>query len=202
MKGKITMSNAELSRYAGWSAIVSAIATILGLVTLLIFFAQGEPWGTLNDITSVILALSLLPVLLMLYQLHRSDAPSMSLVTFMLGAIGLLAAVVVQSLLIIKVITYAQTAILAPAAFGLFGLSLMVFGFLGRTNPSLPQRLILLSIVAGAGYVLVIAGFILGGQEHPLAAIGGLIAVIGYPIFAIGFGRLLLSGKVTTQSTG
>jgi hypothetical protein len=202
MKGKITMSNTELSRYAGWSAIVSAITTVLGLVTLLIFFAQGEPWGTLNDITSVILALSLLPVLLMLYRLHRRDAPRMSLVTLMLGVIGLLAAAVVQSLLIIKVITYAQTAILAPSAFGLFGISLMVFGFLGRTNPSLPQRLILLSIIAGAGYVLVIAGFILGGQEHPLAAIGGLIAVIGYPIWAMWFGQLVLSGKLTTQSTG
>ena len=196
------MSNAKLSRYAGWSAIVSAIMTILGLVTLLIFFAQGEPWGTLNDITSVILALSLLPVLLMLYRLHRREAPTIILCTLIIGVIALLAAVIVQSLLIIKVLTYDQTAILAPSAFGLFGATLMVFGFLGRSNASLPRRLIWLSIIAGAGYVLVITGFILGGQAHPLATIGGLMAVLGYPIWAIWFGRLVLSGEATTQSTG
>jgi hypothetical protein len=196
------MSNTSLSRYAGGSAIVSAIATIFGLVTLLIFFAQGEPWGTLNDITSVILALSLLPVLLMLHRLYRRDTPNISLAALMIGVIAILVAAVFQSLLIIKAITFAQTAILVPSAFGLFGVSLMVFGFLGRTNALLPRRLILLSIIAGAGYVLVIAGILVGGQEHPLTAIGGLIAVIGYPIWAIWFGRLVLSGKVTTQSTG
>jgi hypothetical protein len=200
MKGDITMSNAELSRYAGWSAIVSAIATVLGLVTLLIFFAQGEPWGTLNDITSVILAFSLLPVLLKLHRLHRRNAPTISLVASVIGVIAVLVAAVFQMLLIIKVITYAQTAVVVPAAFGLFGASLMVFGSLGRTNKSLPRRLTLLSIIVGAGYVLVIAGIILGGQEHPLTVIGGLAAVICYPIWAIWIGRLLLAGALTNEA--
>jgi len=202
MKGKVTMSNTSLSRFAGWSTLVSALATILGLVTLLIFFSQGEPWGTLNDITSVILALSLLPVLLMLHRLNRGDTPNISLAALVMGVIAMLVAAVFQSLLIIKVITFAQTAILVPAAFGLFGVSLMVLGFLSRANTSIPPRWILLSIIAGAGYVLVIAGIMVGGQEHPLAAMGGLIAVIGYSIWAIWFSRLLLSGKVTTRSTG
>ncbi len=193
------MSIAKLSLYSAWSALVSAAATIMGLVTLLIFFAQGEPWGTLNDITSVILALSLLPVLFMLHRILRRDAPAVSMVALMIGGIGLLAATLVQSLLILKVITFDQTAVLAPAAFGLFGASLMVYGFLGFSNTLLPRRLIWLSIIAGAGYVLVITGFILGGQDHPLAAIGGLISVIGYPIWAIWFGRLVLSGKMTPQ---
>ncbi len=114
----------------------------------------------------------------------------------------MLVAAVFQSLLIIKAISFAQTAILVPSAFGLFGVSLTIFGFLGRANAALPRRLILLSIIAGAGYVLVIIGIIVGGQEHPLTAIGGLIAVIGYPIWAIWFSRLVLSGKVTIQSTG
>jgi hypothetical protein len=192
------MPNAELSRYAGWSAFVSAVATILGLVTLIIFFTLGEPWGTLNDITSVILALSIIPVSLMLHRLHRRDAPTISLAALVIGVIAILVAAVFQMLLIIKVITYAQTAVVVPAAFGLFGASLMVFGSLGRTNMSLPRRLTLLSIVAGAGYVLTIAGIILGGQEHPLTAIGGLTAVICYPIWAIWFGRIVLSGKLTT----
>ncbi len=192
------MANAELSRYAGWSALASTIATILGLVTFIMFFTLGQPWGTINDLTSVVLALSILPVLLVLHHLHRLDAPIISLATFVISFFAMLVALVFQTLLIIRVMAYAQTAVVVPVSFGLFGAALMVYGYLARAIGSLPRRLALLSILAGAGYVVVIAGIILGGQEHPLAAIGGLTAVICYPIWAILFGRILLSGRLTT----
>jgi len=192
------MANAELSRYAGWSALASTIATILGLVTFIMFFTLVQPWGTINDLTSVVLALSILPVLLVLHHLHRLDAPIISLATFVISFFAMLVALVFQTLLIIRVMAYAQTAVVVPVSFGLFGAALMVYGYLARAIGSLPRRLALLSILAGAGYVVVIAGIILGGQEHPLAAIGGLTAVICYPIWAILFGRILLSGRLTT----
>ncbi len=187
------MLNFELARYAGWSAVVSAIATVLGLVTLITFFALGQPWGTINDIFSVILAFSLLPVLLVLYQLHRQDAPVITLVMLVIGVLALLVAAVFQTLLIFGIIKYEQTAVIVPAAFGLFGVALIVFNTVARAQGSLPDTLALLGIAAGVSYVLVIVGFILGGQEHPLTAVGGLTAVITYPIFAIWFGRILLS---------
>jgi hypothetical protein len=192
------MLNSELYRYAAWSTFLSAIMTILGLVTLMIFFTLGEPWGTLNDITSVILALSIIPVLLILHRLHRHDAPNISLVTLVIGVIAMIVAAVFQTLLIIKVIAFAQTAVVVPVAFGVFGASLMIYGYLARANESLPSILALLSIIAGAGYVLVILGFIIGGQEHPLTVIGGLTALICYPIWAIWFGRIILSGALST----
>ena len=105
-------------------------------------------------------------------------------------------AALLQTLLVINVITFAQTAVTVPAAFGVFGASLMVYGYLSLAKGLLPGRLAGLSIIAGASYVLVITGFILGGQEHPLAAIGGLITVVCYPAWAVWFGRLLLSGKL------
>lgn len=187
------MLNFELARYAGWSAVVSAIATVLGLVTLSMFFSLGQPWGTINDMTSVILAVSLLPVLLVLYQLHRQDAPLVTLISLAIGVLALLVAAVFQILLILGVIEFEQTAVIVPAAFGLFGAALIVFNAVARAQGTLPETLALLGIVAGVSYVLVIVGFILGGQEHPLTAVGGLTAVITYPIFAIWFGRILLS---------
>ena len=192
------MTNAELSRYAGWSALASAIATVLGLVTLIMFFALGQPWGTINDITSVVLAASLLPVLLVLHRLHRRHAPTISLGTFIIGVLAMLIAVAFQTLLIIRIIAFAQTAVVVPVAFGLFGASLMIYGYLALADESLPRRLALLSIIAGAGYVLVIVGIILAGQDHPLTSIGGITAVICYPIWAVWFGRILLSGKLIT----
>lgn len=192
------MTSSELSRYAGWSAYLSAIATILGFVTLIAFFIMGQPFGTINDITSVVIALSTLLILFALYQLHRPIAPTASLAAFVIGVIAMLVAALFQTLLVIRVIAYAQTAVIVPVAFGLFGASLMAYGYLAQANGLLPRRLALLSIIAGAGYVVVIIGFILGGQDHPLAAIGGLTALICYPIWAVWFGRILLSGKLTT----
>lgn len=188
-----------LSRYAGWSAIVSAIATILGLATLIMFFTLGQPWGAINDITSVVLALSSLPVLLALYRLHRRDAPTISLVAFFIGVIAMLVAVAFQTLLVLGVIAFVQTAVIVPAAFGLFGVSLILFGYCASASGTLSRRLVLLGIVAGSGYIATIAGFLIGGEQHPLTAIGGLIAVLCYPIWAVSFGRLLLSGRLTIE---
>lgn len=186
-----------LSRYVGWSAIVSAIATVLGLATLIMFFTLGQPWGAINDITSVVLALSSLPVLLALYRLHRRSAPAISLVAVVIGVIAMLVAVAFQTLLVLGVIAFAQTAVIVPAAFGLFGVSLILFGYCASANGTLPRRLVLLGIFAGSGYIATIAGFLMGGEQHPLTALGGLLAVFCYPLWAVSFGRLLLSGRLT-----
>jgi MFS family permease len=194
------MTSAELSRYAGWSAFASAIATILGLVTLIMFFTLGQPWGTINDLTSILLALSILPVLLVLHRLHRRDAPILSLATFVLGLLAMLVAAAFQTLLVFRVFAYEQTALVVPGAFAVFGATLMVYNTLARASGSLSRKLAWLGMIAGAGYVLVIAGLILGGQQSPITAAGGLIAVVCYPIWAIWFGRLLLLRKINIES--
>lgn len=187
------MISPEVSPFVGWSALVSAIATILGLVTLIIFFSLGQPWGTINDLTSVVLALSLLPVVLALHRLHRHNAPTISLAILIVSILALLVVVLFQLLLVSGTITFAQTAVIVPLAFGVFGAALAVYSGFALMDGFLPRPLAWLGIAAGVGYVVVIVGFILGGQEHPLAVIGGLMAVILYPIWAIWFGRMILA---------
>lgn len=193
------MTNDKRSRVAGWCAIASAIATILGLVTLLVFYSLGQPWGTINDLTSMLLALSTVPVLLALFRLHRRRAAVISLAALIMGGLALLVAFVFQSLLVLKIIEYEATAVTVPAAFGVFGGALLAHSYLGLRARSLPGVLGWLGIIAGAGYMLVIAGILVGGQESLLTITGGLLAVVCYPIWAIWLGRLLLSGRVTTQ---
>jgi hypothetical protein len=135
------MTIAELFRYAGWPLFVSAFATILGLVTLIMFFSLGQPWGTINDITSVVLTLSIVPVLLVLHRLHLHKAPTISLAAFVIGVLAMLAVIVFQTLLIIRVIAFAQTAVVVPVAFGLFGASLMVYGYLACAQGGAPSRI-------------------------------------------------------------
>jgi hypothetical protein len=45
--------------------------------------------------------------------------------------------------------------------------------------------------------ILIILAFWIGGETHPLTAVGGLAAFAGILSWAIWFGRLLLSEKVT-----
>src|SRR4030067_1347664 len=154
------MNKDSLFRFAGWSAYVSAAATIFGFVTLITFFIVGDPFGIMNDVSSVVIVLSALPILFSLYQLHRSAAPTGSPIALIIGVIAGLSAAVYQIIFIITRKTYGDSVTLS---YGIFGLSLVIYGYLALTDKMLPPGLALLSIVAGIGYVLVITGFILGG---------------------------------------
>jgi len=57
---------AALGGLAGASALVAAVATVLGAAFLVLFFAKGGLWGLLNDIASIVLMLATIPVLLFL----------------------------------------------------------------------------------------------------------------------------------------
>lgn len=186
------MSNTNFFRFAGWSGYLSAIATILGAVTLILFFSVGAPFGVINDTISVIGSLVIIPILYALYSLHRSNAPGTSLAALIVGTIAMLVAAGLQTLLVINVITYEQTAITVPSAYGVVGLSLIAFNYLAYVNGSFPQKLAVWGIAAGIGYVLAITGFILGGENHPLTYLGGALAVIAYPAWAIWLGRVYL----------
>ncbi len=192
------MTSPDVFRYAGWSAYLSAVATIIGFVTLIVFFSVGEPFGTINDISSVILALSLLPLALALYLLQRSGAPSLSLTALIIGICAMLAASILQILLVLRIVKLELTLVAVPAAFGGVGGWLLLNSYLALASRTLPSGLAWVGMVAGVGYILVILGFLLGGQQHPLTAVGGLTAVLSYPIWAIWIGGLLLSGRLTT----
>jgi hypothetical protein len=183
------MNKSSPFRLAGWSAYLTATATIVGFVTLITFFIVGEPYGTINDISSVVIALSALPVLFSLYQLHRSAAPRVNLTALIIGVIAALSAAVFQMILFTTRKTYGDAA---SMSFGVFGISLVMYGYLALADKMLPHRLAWLGIVAGTGYVLVTTGFILGGPNHPLTYVGGLASIIGYSAWAIGLGRVFL----------
>ena len=42
------MTTHQLNLFAGWSAVASAGAAILGMVFIFIFFGAGEPFGSLS----------------------------------------------------------------------------------------------------------------------------------------------------------
>jgi hypothetical protein len=182
--------------FTGWSAYASVAATIIGFVTLIAFFAVGEPFGVINDITTVIHALSMVPLAFVLHKLHQRTAPRLSLGALVIGVLAMVTAAALQALLVLRLVKFELTLVAVPVAFGVIGVWLVLNSYLGRGSGTLPSGLIWIGIVAGGAFVLVIVGFLLGGQQHHLAAVGGLTAVICYPVWAVWFGRLLLSGRV------
>ena len=196
MNGQIRpIASGRILVLAARSAAVGAVAVVVGLITLGMFFALGEPWGTINDVASILIAVSALPVVFVLYNMNRVYLFGISLIILMLTTISLLLAALLQVLLIVRLITFADTSIVVPAGFGVFGLALMVYTYGCWVEGLIPRGLVALGFVAGAGYVLTIAGFLLGGPNHPLTALGGVTAGICYPLWALLFARFLLSGR-------
>lgn len=181
--------NTNSFRLAGWSAILSAAATIIGAVTLVIFFSVGDPYGKINDVSSVIIGLTAIVILFTLYQIHRASAPTVSLLAFLIGAVAMLIAAALQALLVLSGTNFGT---IVTVMFGVFGASLVTFNWLANSNATLPRALAWTGIAAGLGYVLVTAGFLLGGQNHILTYIGGGFSVIAYPIWGFWLGRIWL----------
>ena len=58
---------------------------------------------------------------------------------------------------------------------------------------TLPIGLAILGIAAGAGYVLTMLAFRIGGQEHPLSYIGATLALLGYSAWSVWLGLVVSS---------
>jgi hypothetical protein len=192
---KEKMSGATLFRFAGWSAILSAIGTILGFVAIIGFIMVGGLFGVTSDVSSIIISLTMFPILWALYQLHRSHAPAVSLGALVMGLIAMLIATILQVLLVIRVLSNSQTEIAVLSSYGVTGMALITFNYFAYVHDTLSRKLAIWGIVAGAGYFWTAVGYILGRQNHLLTYVGGLLSVIAYPVWAIWLGRVFLKSN-------
>lgn len=182
---------------AGWSALVAAAATVVGMIALVLFFSRGQPWGTLNDAASVVLMLALIPVALLVALIEAGEPPfgGYALAVAAFGIVAMTVAAVLQALLVAGRVTYEQTKLRVLVAGGFVGLWYVLVGAIGFRP--LGQLLAALAIVSGIGFVAVGYGFAVGGERHPLSAVGGLLAFVGSTTFLGILGVRLVSGELT-----
>src|SRR5688572_16009957 len=178
------MRPSKSNRFAGWSAYLSAAATIIGLLALFL------PFSIIIDTASIFIGLAILPAFFALYKLERASNPMLSLAALVAGGVAVLIAAYLQTLLVFKGISSEQSGKIVTIAFGVFAISLAVFNYLAYSNKSFPARLAIWGLVAGAGYAMVTLGVLIGGEEHPLTYVGALVVVVGYPVWSIWFGKL------------
>ena len=167
-----------LAALAGPSAFLAAIATVVGALLLWLFFAKGEPWGTLNDIASIVMMLATIPVALLLANFTLGFFPAIvAPAVAVVGLAGMLGTTVAQGLLVARVRTYRQ---LLPwtlgfgAVVGVWYMLIALTGYLG----GMPMLMALLALGAGLGYVALGYGFWRGNERHPLSIIGGVVLLI------------------------
>jgi hypothetical protein len=165
------------------------------LVTGILFFTRGEPFGRINDASSVLQMLFMLPIAVAIFLLIRPMAFGLALLSAVVGVAGMLVAAVLQALLVFGIVAYGQTIRAVLSAGGAVGLWLLATNLYVLTAGVAPGGLGVLGVLAGVGYVLTVVGFRLGGQQHPLFYIGAFLGVLGYSVWAIWLGRLLLSGR-------
>jgi hypothetical protein len=186
------MEITSLSPLYAWSAFLSAAATLLTFITGILFFAKGQPYGSLNDISSIFQVLLMAPLVVLLLSMTSINHPFLGILAALTGISGILLSALGQGLLVFKRIDFEGSLKFFPAGAAI-GAWLILACSLMLGDGTLPPLLAWLGIFAGTGYVLAVAGFLRGGQQHILFYVGALMLVIGYPAWAIWLGRLLLS---------
>jgi len=174
------MRNDSSNRFvslAGWCAYASGVVSIIGIVFLVAMFIgfstnnlRLQRFGALNDICVIIQYLLALPITLALHQRLKAHGLALSRAAMLIGIAGIIAVVVLQWLLVSGVLTFEEQVGPVSVALLVVGIWLVITGYLGRSNGSLPHSL-LMSILAAT--------------------------YLGYPIWAIWLGRQLLSSTLT-----
>jgi len=187
----------ELAWLAGPSALVAVVATVVGAISLALFFARGQPWGTINDVSSIVLMLATIPVALAI--------ASVSFTWFdwaagaaAVGVVGMLGASVTQGLLITRRRTYAQ---LLPWTLGfgaVVGVWYLLIGLGGVRSPFFVDGLGLdeLAIASGISFIALGYGFLRGNERHPLSIVGGIVLLVASTWFLGWLGVLFISGEI------
>jgi hypothetical protein len=154
-------------RLAAWCAYISGVVSIFGIIFLVLFFVgAGGQFGTLNDIAVIIQYILMLPIAVSLRWYLMPDNQRLSHVAFLIGLIGMLTVIALQSLLVANLIPFPPYIIIVSAGFLVAMVWFIINGMMGRATGKLPNGL-LLDILAGL--------------------------YVGYPFWAFRLGRQLLA---------
>jgi hypothetical protein len=179
---------------AATAAYVVAAAGGIALVTIALFLWIGQPWGSINDLSLLVMTLALAPLMLAFYELGGWTPTPLAQAAQALGWIAVVTWCGVQALMVIGAVTFdyhhgATGAFAIESGAGVYiglwiaGANLLAGPWLGRVR--------WLGVVSGIGWVVLAVGLLLGGQDHPLTSIGGPGYLVLLPIWAFLMARHL-----------
>ena len=186
-----TPTDLNLLRMGARSALLGVAFVIGNIVTISLFFAVGQPWGTINDVVSVLLALTfILPVLAYRLIERQTGLATAAGLVALIGATGAIASTAVSVVVALGLVTFEATYAIALVAFGIIGAWLVLVGIV-PTGGVVGRTTSLAAVVAGVGYMAATgASWFTGSDSVPVAVFGG-IALVGQIGWGIGLGRRL-----------
>jgi hypothetical protein len=174
---------------AGRAALVVAGAGAVALVTIGLFLGGfGAVFGTLNDLSLLVMTLALAPVMAGFYELGGRTPLRLAQLSLAAGGGAVIAWCGVQALMIAGFVTFDYDRP-AVGAFAIEAIAVAVMGlWIGGANllagPWLPAAPRWLGVVAGAGVVVFAAGLLSGGANDRLTYVGGVAYQVFLPIWA------------------
>jgi hypothetical protein len=174
---------------ARWAAYLSGAATVLTLLTGILFFTLGEAFGKINDISSVFQMVLMIPLAPVLALYLPTGNPTLAWAAAGIGLAGMLISAIGQSLLVLGRIDFQRSLKFFPAG-GAIGLWLILVCLIGSGSGQLEGFSYWPGLLAGFGYLAAVVAFLKGGQSHPVFVLGGFLIGICYPIWAIALGNL------------
>jgi hypothetical protein len=198
----MSQSTEGIVRRAVLAAYLVATAGLVAVVTILLFFAAGQPWGTANDLALLVMTAALPPLMLAFWELGGLTPTPLALVAQVSGWIAVIVWCVVQALFIGGAVTFdydaPATGALAIEAVASVVVGLWVAGANLLAGPWL-NTIRWFGVAGGIGFAVLPIGLLLGGVNHPLTYAGGVGYSIVFPMWAFLMARHL-STEVLSDS--
>jgi hypothetical protein len=151
--------------------------------------------GRLNDASSVVLMLAMIPVALLVTTLETETVTTVVLPVAAVGIGAMLFVAGLQALLVARRVTYEQTKRWVLLGGAVIGLWYIATGLLAG-HTALEGGLAWLAIGSGIGFIAIGYGFAAGNERHPLSALGGALLLGASTAFFVVIGTRLVTGDL------
>lgn len=177
------------------AAMIAAIAGAAGLVCIVLFFTVGQPFGTLNDISGLVM-IGVLPAVMLAHYELGGVVPlwparlSLGGAMLVVAAWAVLQVAFILGWLHVTDVQQAATGGWAIQAGLLALIGLWIAGASLLAGAWLPLGVRSLGIVTGIGLVVMGYGLVQGGYSNLWANAGGTGFQVVLPVWALLLGRV------------
>jgi hypothetical protein len=180
-------------------AVAAGVVQLIGLLSLIVFFVVGGPFGTLNDLCIALAGLLSAALAWQLFVAFPAQSPAPG--WLVLAGLGALIVVMGSALVITQSTGWVLAGLWTEFGYAGIGLWLVIFCLKAQGSAGSPRGLTGLGLVAGG--LMVLGGLTLPGLLRGLDAwealpwyvnvgqAGGLGWLLLYPLWCLWLGRVL-----------